>query len=362
MNDEIQRQVFAAIDLINAEMPKSMWLRKSPDAVLFGEGREIDSLGLVSLFAAVEDRVEREFGVRIFLENNQAPDKGQSRFLTLSHMIDRIAWLISNEGVSSERALQGQGFMKKMADISRQKTNGSVGGVVEKLIFIGAAPFAEQFEVIRDINAVEERFQVVGILDDNKDMHGKSLEGVRVLGPLDMLGDYPDLRIVLGIGTYANRTTLPEVIARLGLPLERYVTLVHPSAKVYDSARIGYGAIIHAGCIIGNETEVGSFAKVIWNAVVGARNVIGQGTTICPQAATGVDVRIGPFSFLGIASAIADGVTIGPMNAVGMGTIITRDTPPGAFSFGNPPRILSTDPVPEKLIENWDADLAGLEI
>ncbi len=105
MNDKIQRQVFAAIDLINAEMPKSMWLRKSPDAVLFGAGREIDSLGLVSLFAAVEDRVEREFGVRIFLENNQDPDKEQSRFLTLSHMVDRIVWLISNEGVSSERAL-----------------------------------------------------------------------------------------------------------------------------------------------------------------------------------------------------------------------------------------------------------------
>ncbi|HEC14569.1 MAG TPA: hypothetical protein ENI72_02315, partial [Rhodospirillales bacterium] len=67
MNDEIKREVFTAIDLVNAEMPKSMWLRKSPEAVLFGEGREIDSLGLVSLFAAVEDRIERKFNVGIFL-------------------------------------------------------------------------------------------------------------------------------------------------------------------------------------------------------------------------------------------------------------------------------------------------------
>ncbi len=227
------------------------------------------------------------------------------------------------------------------------------------LVFIGAGPFSEQVEIVRDINHAEPAYDVLGILDDDENLSGSTVEGTPVLGGLTDANKFQEVKFVLGIGTNKSRESLPNVIAKLNLPQERYETLIHPMAKIYSSADIGAGSIIHAGCIIGNDAKLGPFCKVIWNAVVGANNLIGQGTSICPNATTCSGVKIGPYSFLASAVSVSDEVTIGPMSHIGMGSNVTRDVPGGASVFGNPAKVLNKMPVPEKISAEWQKTLAS---
>ena len=54
--------VYAAIDETNAVRGPERALARSPDAVLFGEGAQLDSLGFVILAVTIEEKIEEIWG------------------------------------------------------------------------------------------------------------------------------------------------------------------------------------------------------------------------------------------------------------------------------------------------------------
>lgn len=55
--EEVARALAAAIRSVNHELPRDMHLEERADTVLMGEGRRIDSLGLVGFLVAVEEEM-----------------------------------------------------------------------------------------------------------------------------------------------------------------------------------------------------------------------------------------------------------------------------------------------------------------
>lgn len=228
---------------------------------------------------------------------------------------------------------------------------------MQSLIFLGATAVPEVAELVRDINAERDghdpAFEMIGILDDNPDLAGTSIEGLAVLGPLESVSDYPDAHFVFCVGSHHTRILRYEILRRLGLPDERYATLVHPRAKVYRSASLGVGSILHCGSVVGNGTHVGRWVVVLWNSVIGAANTVGDGALIASNVTTNAGAKIGSFSFIGAASAVADGVEVGPGAMLGMGGLALRDIPVGAFQFGSPSKIIGQSEVPAELCQAW---------
>ena len=95
---------------------------------------------------------------------------------------------------------------------------------------------------------------------------------------------------------------------------------------------------------------------VHWNSVVGADNRVGDGALLTSNVTTNSGVEIGPYGFVGSASAVAENVTIGPGAMIGMGSVVLRDVAPGVFQFGNPPRVLSREDVPQTILDDWERD------
>jgi FlaA1/EpsC-like NDP-sugar epimerase len=61
-----------------------------------------------------------------------------------------------------------------------------ISGRVERILIVGAGSAAEQF--IRDVSRFKtKRYEPVGILDDEKKLHGRDLHGVAILGELSSL-------------------------------------------------------------------------------------------------------------------------------------------------------------------------------
>ncbi len=61
------------------------------DTVLFGIGGVLDSLGLVNLIVAVEQRLEDELGTVVVLADEKAMAQKNSPFRTVATLVDYIA-------------------------------------------------------------------------------------------------------------------------------------------------------------------------------------------------------------------------------------------------------------------------------
>jgi len=94
---KVVQALFSAVDEVNRLLPPEDRLNKSTDVVLYGESGKLDSLGLVNLIVAVEEKVEEEFGVRITLVSDEVMSQENNAFETLGTLIRYVSLLLERE-------------------------------------------------------------------------------------------------------------------------------------------------------------------------------------------------------------------------------------------------------------------------
>ena len=79
MTERIEKAIFEALDEVNLTLPDGMQLEGSAEAVIFGRGGKLDSLGLVNLILAVEEKLSAQ-GVNVSLTDERAMSRTRSPF------------------------------------------------------------------------------------------------------------------------------------------------------------------------------------------------------------------------------------------------------------------------------------------
>ncbi len=93
LRERLEKAVFAAIDDVNELLPSA--LAKKTDTVLFGT---LDSLGFVNLTVALEDQLEKEFGLRMSLSGQlEAGALNWESWRTIGNLIEHITPLVERE-------------------------------------------------------------------------------------------------------------------------------------------------------------------------------------------------------------------------------------------------------------------------
>lgn len=227
---------------------------------------------------------------------------------------------------------------------------------MQQLVVIGGGyAFDEVYELIKDINEIEFKYSIIGILDDNETLHGQEKEGIPILGNTQLVKDYgDDIKFVFAIGSFRTRLIRHNILKRLDIPFERFETLVHPTVKIFSSARVGYGCIIHYGTVIFSHTIIEPFVVIAANNVIGVANLIGQGVLMGSNVTTTTGVMIGCYSFIGSSTSIGEHIEVEPGAYVGMGCLILKKIKVGAFVLGNPPKILNRETVSDEIIDFWN--------
>jgi len=88
--EKIVKIILEEVGTLNEYLPESQQLELSPQAVLFGEEGSLDSLALVNLIVAVEERIEEDFDTTISLADERALSQTESPFRTISTLADYI--------------------------------------------------------------------------------------------------------------------------------------------------------------------------------------------------------------------------------------------------------------------------------
>jgi sugar O-acyltransferase (sialic acid O-acetyltransferase NeuD family) len=206
------------------------------------------------------------------------------------------------------------------------------------LILVAASGLAR--EVLSTLDGLPQ-FSVIGILDDERSLHGTSVRGVPILGPLDAVVGYPDAQLLLCAGRGAARRHISERLAALGVDDGRYATVIDPSAAVSATCSIGEGSIGLAQSALTADVRLGRHVVVMPNATLTHDDVLEDFATVCAGVSLGGGVTVGAASYIGMNASVRERVVVGPDSTIGMGACVLVDVPAGEVWVGVPARSLS---------------------
>lgn len=204
------------------------------------------------------------------------------------------------------------------------------------LVIFGTGGLARELhQLVRDIHAAgQERYEVLGWLDGNAEMHGQQVHGLPVLGDEQWLADHPGTWVTIGIGAPPTRRKVVQRLKELGH--RNFATLIHPTAVIGNEVTIGEGVTICANVTTTTDFSIGHHVLVNIMATVAHDDVLEDFVTIAPGANISGHVTIGEGTDIGTNATIIQGVSVGRWSVVGAGAVVTRPLPDNVTAVGAP--------------------------
>lgn len=160
-----------------------------------------------------------------------------------------------------------------------------------------------------------------------------SSQGVAMWRDMPVLGDDSaldavgagELSLLNGVGQLVGGSARAVLYARMRQRGFRFPPLVHPSAWVDPTARLGEGvqimagAVVQADCRIDENSIVNTGARIDHDCTVGAHVHIAPGAILCGE------VQVGDSAFVGAGSVALQGRRMGSGSVLGANTVLRRD-------------------------------------
>ncbi len=148
------------------------------------------------------------------------------------------------------------------------------------------------------------------------------------------------LTCILGLG-FVDAASAKRRAAMLdALEPESLATVVHTTASIAPSAKLGAGSFVAAQSVVGTRAVLGIGALVNTGAIIEHHNGLGRNCHIATGARLTGNVTVGDNVLIGAASVIRQGLNIEDNAIVGAGCVVLSDVPAQAIWGGNPGRAL----------------------
>jgi sugar O-acyltransferase (sialic acid O-acetyltransferase NeuD family) len=216
------------------------------------------------------------------------------------------------------------------------------------LVIVGAGGFGR--ETAAAVDAARQAgtpWRLLGFLDDDQSRWGTIVDGIPVLGGLSEIGQLPAARVVVSTGRPDNYLSRPRIVRQLGLPAERYATVIHPAASVSYSSRVGPGCVLLAHATLTASAQLGMHVAVMPQVTVTHDCRVQDYATLASGACLGGGVHVKPGAYIGSGALIRESLVIGACAMAAMGAVVVADIPDLELWAGVPARFLRKAPVPE---------------
>lgn len=210
---------------------------------------------------------------------------------------------------------------------------------MEHLVIIGAGGMGrEVYHHATECNGFGTQFDIKGFLDDNPEV----LNDFDFPYPsiLSSINDYPiedgDV-FACAIGDVHTKVKLVEMIESKG---GRFISLIHPSAQINKTAKLGEGILLFHNVHVGSEAVIGNHVMLQSYAALGHDVVIGDYCRIDPKASVVGGVKVGNRVTLHTMCVLNHKVTVGDDAVIGALSFVIRKVKPGITVWGIPAKEL----------------------
>ncbi|MFC1903334.1 acetyltransferase [Chloroflexota bacterium] len=208
-----------------------------------------------------------------------------------------------------------------------------------KIVIIGAGG---QARIVYEICSFDRNLEVVAFVDNV--IHGKDeqIMGVPVVGDHSVL---PKLikdgvkGAIVAVGDNQVRASHFEKLSDMGLEM---VNVIHPTAYIAPSAKLGNGATIAVGAIISTKAKIGNNVIINTGATIDHEDEVEDHASVGPGCSIAGRVTIKKSAFLGIGSVVKEYITIGENSVIGAGSVVLEDIPDNVVAVGIPAKVIKT--------------------
>jgi sugar O-acyltransferase (sialic acid O-acetyltransferase NeuD family) len=121
---------------------------------------------------------------------------------------------------------------------------------------------------------------------------------------------------------------------------ECYSYLIHCSATVASTAKIGHGVYIGPGARIAPYAQIGDFAFINRNATVGHHSIVENYCTLNPACNIAGCCKINQHTTIGMGANVIDHVIVGENCFIGAGSVVTKNTTKDGMFYGVPAKFI----------------------
>jgi sugar O-acyltransferase (sialic acid O-acetyltransferase NeuD family) len=205
----------------------------------------------------------------------------------------------------------------------------------ERIILVGGGAFArELLSWILDAADATPMPTVTAFLDRDPDAL-KAFPELHLAwaGNPEDYDPQPGDRFAIALG---DPVTKSDICQTLASKRAEFLTVVHPSAIVSRSAKLGKGVVIGPGSYVATHALLGDFACVNSLTGVGHDAVVGAATTISSQVDIMGAVVLADEVFVGSGARLLPKISVGARAKIGAGAIVVRSVKPGTTMFAKP--------------------------
>jgi sugar O-acyltransferase (sialic acid O-acetyltransferase NeuD family) len=257
----------------------------------------------------------------------------KAELLARRHGID-LSLVPSNDGKISESDVLAYLEHRGSPPAPRAPEHGDMvdgtyrSGRVERLAIIGGGDGAVQ---VLDAMFKSGRQRAVVILDDNAGLHGRTIMGVPVVGPIreDLITGMRERdeldSVVISISTLIplRRRVFEQLTAR-DVP---FANVIHPTACIGTNVSIGRGNVILGFCHIGACATIGDNNFLSAYVSIEHHNELGNHCSYGPAVVASSRVKVGDGTRFGTGVFIEPKISIGADSVIGSGCILRSDVP-----------------------------------
>jgi len=184
-----------------------------------------------------------------------------------------------------------------------------------------------------------ERYELVGFLDDDPALLNAQILDRPVLGPVSALKEVAHDLLLIGIEDNKTRSRHFHRLSAIG---EEFVTVIHPSAIVSPSVKIGKGTIVFPRVIINTGATIEDDVVLKGGCTVGHGCHVAAHAYVSVGACLGGAAKIGEGALIGPGSSILQNIHIGEWAIVEPKAMVIRDVAAQTTVAGVPAKVVSS--------------------
>ncbi|WP_370783067.1 acetyltransferase [Faecalibacillus intestinalis] len=205
---------------------------------------------------------------------------------------------------------------------------------MKDIYIIGASGFGR--EVAWLIEELDE-FNVIGFVDDNKEIQDKKINDIPVVGGISFLIDQKEeTNVVIAIGNPTIRYKIYEQLKEN--KNIKFPNIIAKDVRLSNTNEMGMGNIICTQSILTVNITLGNFNHINLDCTVGHDVILHDFVTVYPSVNISGNVEVGNYSELGTGTKIIQGKSVTENVIIGAGSVVIKDLIEKGTYVGSPVR------------------------